>query len=408
MKQRISTYHWLTVATGLVMLTISNGLINSALPIFDEPLLKEFGWSRGELKFREFVTSAVAAALVFFSGALIDKFGAKRLMLIGSVFLASGYALYGQLSSKYQMYAIHILLATALVSAGTIATIVLISSWFKARRGLALGIALVGTSMGGLVFPKPLTMLIASYGWRTTMLMLAILPIVFFIWTFFLVRNTPQERGLTPICNTDDHDATAPNLLASGLTYAEATRTVMFWLIAACGMFTFYSVVGLLSNTFLYMRDLGYDAGKAALALSYFSLLSMTGKFLISSISDYISPYSVFAICCTGMCIGSLGYTLMNADLIWFTIPITALCWGGMYTLYNLITVKSFGLKATGKINGTISILESAGAALGPWLTGVLYDKTGSYQAGFMVISIMLACCSLVSYRFGKYALKEI
>lgn len=74
MSTRATVYPWLTVLTGLLMLTFTNGLINSSISVFDEPLLKEFAWQRGDLKFREFVTSAVAARLVFFSGSLIDRF----------------------------------------------------------------------------------------------------------------------------------------------------------------------------------------------------------------------------------------------------------------------------------------------------------------------------------------------
>jgi sugar phosphate permease len=398
------TYHWLTVATGLTMLTVSNGLINSSISVFDEPLIKEFGWKVGELKFREFVTSAVAFFLVFGSGSLIDRFGAKRLMLVGAACLALAFGLYSRIGSLYQMYAVHILLATALVSAGTIAAIVLISGWFSERRGLALGITFMGTSMGGVVFPKPIASLIADYGWRTAMLAVIALPTFFFFWTLLFVRNTPQERGLKPFGESENQ--TDSGLLKTGLSYAEATKTTLFWLIAVSGFFTFYSVVGLMSNTFLYMRQLGYEPKTAATALSYFALCSLSGKLIISSVSDYFSPYKVFAFCCAGMCLGSLGHVLMDKNLIWFTIPVTALSWGGMYTLYNLITVRSFGLKATGKINGTISMFESAGAALGPWLTGLLFDQTQSYRTGFTVISIMLFFCALVASQFNRFAVK--
>ncbi|MFN4147614.1 MAG: MFS transporter [Runella sp.] len=403
---RVRFYPWLMVGSGLILLTLCNGIINSSISVFDEPLLKEFGWQRGDLKFREFVTSVVAAALIFFSGSLIDRFGAKRMMMLGMVLLAIGLGLYSLITSRYQMYALHILLAAALVSAGTISTIVLVSSWFKSHRGLALGITLMGTSMGGVVFPKPVTALIAQYGWRTTIQFMALLPLCFFVWILFLVYNRPDLLGMRPV-GQEINDKPAENLLLTGLSYREATRTVLFWLIGISGFFTFYSMVGMLSNTFLYMRELGYEPTQAASALSLFALLSLTGKLTISSLSDYFNPYRVFAFCCIGMFIGSLGYSLMNKEVIWYTLPFMALCWGGMYTLYNLISVKSFGLKAIGKINGTISILESIGAALGPWLTGVLYDANGSYQMGFMVINGLLFLAVIIAFWFNKSMFKN-
>jgi cyanate permease len=230
------------------------------------------------------------------------------------------------------------------------------------------------------------------------------LPTFFFFWTLLFVKNTPQERGLKPFGESENQFN--DGILKTGLTYTEATKTTMFWLIAISGFFTFYSLVGLISNTFLYMRQLGYEPKTAASALSYFAFFSICGKFIVSSVSDYFNPYKTFAFCCAGMCLGSLGHVLMDKTVIWYSIPIMAVSWGGLYTLYNLITVRSFGLKATGKINGTISMFEAAGAALGPWITGLLFDQTQSYQISFAIISIMLMLCTLIAFEFNKYALK--
>ncbi len=398
-------YHWLTVATGLVMLTVVNGIINSSISAFDKTLLQEFGWTRAELKFRESVTSGVAIFLLILSGILIDRIGSKKMILIGTTLLAIGLACYTQIQNKYQMYAVHIILAMSLVSAGTTAVVVLASSWYKSNRGIVLGIMLMGTSLGGVVFPKFIKASIEANGWRETMMLMIVLPICLFVWTLFFVKNRPQERGLQPVGEAVGQPV--EDLLQSGLSYKEATRTAMFWLIGISGFFTFYSILSLISHTFLLMQDLGYDANVATNALVFLAFMSISGKFLFSSLTNYfnLSPYRIFAICCTGMFLGSLGYCFVTKDTIWFAIPTMTICWGGVYTLYNLIIVRSFGLKSAGKINSTISIMESAGAALGPWLTGYLHDKTHSYQAAFGLVSVLLLCCAILSYRFQKYAI---
>ncbi|MCU0339435.1 MAG: MFS transporter [Spirosomaceae bacterium] len=405
MSFRAKAYPWFMVLTGLMMLTISNGLANSVISLFDKSLLKEFGWTTGELKFREFVTLGISAGLIFFSGSLIDRFGAKRMMLVGTGIMTLAYTLYGRVQSKEHLYAIHGLFALALITAGTISCIVLVSSWFKEKRGLALGITLVGTSMAGFIFPVPLTQFIKEVGWRSAAGYLAILPAAMFVWTLLFVRNKPTDIGLAPYGQASTNNAPSENLLQTGMGFEEARRTVIMWLIAVSGMFTFYSLLGILSNTFLYMLELGYTEVNAAQALTLFSLFSLTGKFVISSLTDYFSPYRIFALCCTGMFIGSLGYSLMSATVVWYAIPFTAFCWGGLYTLYNLMSVKTFGLKSIGKINGIISVFESVGAALGPWIIGLFHDQTGTYQMGFISVNIILFFCALLSFRFKKYAL---
>lgn len=407
MSFRTKIYPWLMVLTGLLMLTISNGLANSVISLFDKSLLKEFGWTTGELKFREFVTLGVSAGLIFFSGSLIDRFGAKRLMLVGTGIMTLAYTLYGRVQSKEHLYGVHGLFALALITAGTISCIVLVSSWFKEKRGLALGITLMGTSLAGFIFPVPLTKFIQEVGWRSAAGYLAILPALMFVWTLFFVRNKPSDLGLVSFGQTTTQDTPAENLLQTGMSFEEARRTVIMWLIAVSGMFTFYSLLGMLSNTFLYMLELGFTEVNAAQALTLFSLFSLSGKFIISSLTDYFSPYRIFALCCTGMFLGSLGYSLMSPVVVWYAIPFTAFCWGGLYTLYNLVSVKTFGLKAIGKINGVVSVLESIGAALGPWVIGLIHDQTGTYQMGFISVNVILFFCAILSFQFKKYALVD-
>ncbi len=406
MLTRSKYYPWLTVLTGLLMLTIVNGLINSSISAFDKTLLQEFNWTRSELKLRESVTSGVAIFLLFFSGILIDKIGSKKMMLLGLSFMTIGLFCYTKIQNKYQMYAVHIILAMALVSAGTTAAVVLVSSWYKSNRGIVLGIMLMGTSLGGVIFPRFIRASIDSNGWRETMFSMMILPICLLIWTLIFIKNKPQDIGLKPV-GDDTTDAQSSNLLQSGLSYGDATKTVIFWLIGITGFFTFYSILSLLSHTFLLIQDMGYGADTATNALMFVAGMSITGKFLFSSLANFfnVSPYKIFAFCCVGMFLGSLGYLFANKQSIWFAIPVMTMCWGGIYTLYNLIIVRSFGLKSAGKINSTISIMESAGAALGPWLTGYLHDLTGSYKEGFGVVSILLFVCVIVSFQFKKYAI---
>ncbi len=108
------------------------------------------------------------------------------------------------------------------------------------------------------------------------------------------------------------------------------------------------------------------------------------------------------------MLTGSLGYVSMKIDLLLFTLPVMAFGWGGIYTLYNIMIVRNFGLKAAGKINGSISVLESIGSALGPFLTAFIHDKTGNYQISFIIISLFLLATTIISFYFKKFELKPI
>ncbi len=113
-------YGWVIAACALLTLLVSNGMTISGLTVFDEPLLKEFGWSRGGLKFRDLIQFALAGLLAPFAGALADRFGVKRLIMSGAGLLALCFAAYSQLFSLTMLYAIHVVIAMVLSLGGLV------------------------------------------------------------------------------------------------------------------------------------------------------------------------------------------------------------------------------------------------------------------------------------------------
>ena len=182
--------------TGMLVLLVSNGLTATALSVYDESLLNEFGWSRGELKFRDLVTFWLIALIAPFAGAFIDRLGPRRMLVFGCVLLSIGYVLYSRLDSlsdalrdprrSWQL---------GLLGASTMTCVILISNWFYKQRGLAIGIALVGTSLGSILLSPVNAMLIERFGWRQAFLMEAALPIVLMVFILAVVRNSPRDVG---------------------------------------------------------------------------------------------------------------------------------------------------------------------------------------------------------------------
>lgn len=402
-------YPWVICGTGLLVLVIVNGLTTSSLSVFDEALMHEFNISRTELKIKDSITSLVATVLILVSGLLIDKLKVKKVMLFGVLVLSLGFLLFSQVSSLLGVYFAHFLFGLAYISAGSVPCIILVSSWFHTKRGLALGITLIGTSLGGFIFPNILTHFIQTIGWRDTFQGLSILPLILFVLILFIVRSSPNDFGLKPFGFKKHGDSTETNhsLLNQGMGFKEAIKTPVFWMISGCGFMTFYSVVAVVSNLFLHMRGFDFDAQTASAALSLYFLLALIGKFIISTLSDYLNVYIVFTASAFCMTIGVLGFVTMDKSLIFYAVGLTALSWGGIYTLYNVMIVKTFGLKSAGKINGVISAFESSGSFLGPILTGFIYDQTHSYQLAFVVISVIMVITTLLSLRFRSYAAKS-
>jgi sugar phosphate permease len=408
-KPRRFFYGWVIAACALLTLFVSNGLTISGLTVFDEPLLKEFGWSRGGLKFRDLIQFALAGLLAPFAGALADRFGIKRLIMGGAALLALCLAAYSQLVSLPMVYAIHVVIALVLSLSGLVVSVLLVSRWFVKKRGTAIGITLVGTSLGGVLLPPLGAWLIGNYGWRNAFLIEAMIPLGLLVLVGFLVKDSPSEMGLHPLGS--ELAPGAPSAGLSGMEYGAALKTWTFWAIALCAMTTFYSILGVQSHLVLHLRGLGFAPAAAAGGLSLMYVAGLVGKFLFGYLADILDRKVVFVANVFVMLLGSLCLSSMNPGLFWPFVVLFGFGWGGLYTLLQLLTMDSFGLKAGGKILGTITVLDALGGGLGPWVSGLLFDRTGNYQASFMVVSGLIAAALVVALTLripkGEHGIKS-
>ncbi|MSR00604.1 MAG: MFS transporter [Gammaproteobacteria bacterium] len=455
-------YPWLVAFMGMFALFLSNGMTATGITIFDPSLLDEFGWSRGDFKFRDFLSFAITAVIAPFVGILIDRVNPRYLLMTGCSFLILGYFGYSLLANdaspviiqiiaavtaiglagivvialtslapsmkqgsrvaiavilgmlgfylywQYwssdalkQVYVIHMMFSLALSTSGSMTVIFLVSSWFVKYRGLAIGIALVGTSLGSAILPALNPFLIQAYGWRAAFVYNACMPVVLFFLVFFIIKGTPAQSGYRAL----GQSKSLGDLKQHGLTFNEAIRTRTFWAIGLSGFLTYYAIFSFVQHFVLHLtKGFGYPITEAGPILGLFSLVAMAAKLTNGVLADRIDRHKVFLVCMMIMLIGLIGLATMNRSWVIGSALIVGLGWGGLFTLYNMLAVSNFGLREIGRINGSISFMESLGVGLGSWLTGKLYDAYGSYQVAFIV----LACIVFLALLMGTQIRSEV
>ncbi|MBK8302111.1 MAG: MFS transporter [Chloracidobacterium sp.] len=209
MKQR-SNYGWVIVAVSMLALIVSNGLAIGGLPPFYKPIREEFvaigaiDAARAEsfIANGANITFLMSGVFSLLGGWLVTRFRLKPLMIVGCMLLGGGLIVHSQATTAEMVYVARFLMGASLGFIGVAPNVVLVSSWFDVKRGMALGIVLTGTSLGGTIIPLIAQPLIANYGWRSAMIAISLivwvvlLPAILSFWSKKTHQNCPCRSQL--------------------------------------------------------------------------------------------------------------------------------------------------------------------------------------------------------------------
>jgi MFS family permease len=385
---------WGIVLPAFVVIWITNALTLAGIAVFDRAILDELALSRGALKFGDTLQLLASAALAPVGGWIADRFGVRPAMVAGALLLAGGLYAYSMIDSLTQLYLLRVVLGASLAGAGLVVCVTIVSRWFVARRGLALGLMLSGTSLGNALIPQLNTWLIGEYGWRDALQVVCLIPLLLLPIVLLAIKEWPERVGLAPLGSAAPVAAAAAGAGRAPLAGAEfgaAIRTPNFWLIAVAAFCTFYSILGLSGNLFLHMQDLGYDAAGASRAFFPLFIMGLVGKLAAGAISEVLPRKLVFALCLGLMLAGALLLATLDPDLVWPALWLFGFGWGGNYTMLQALVADVFEARSLGKILGAITVIDATGGAIGPWVTGMTFDAAGDYGLGFGIMAGLIA-----------------
>lgn len=371
-----------------------------------ESVISQSRVSVASLKLRDMITLFTSGFVAFLAGTLADRLGPRRLILAGLMLLAVAYWYYGRATTLRDIYLVHALLGIVMSLAGLLVNVILVARWFIRSRGTAIGIALAGTSLGNAAFPPVNGWLLAFGSWRDVFGWVAIVPLVMLPLAFLLLRDRPSGAG------ADASSQQATTASTQGQTLGEALRSRNFWMLALLAMLTFYSILGMGSHTFLFMREEGYSLMVASTGSTILFVSGLVGKVISGRLAELLGRKRILLTGIVLMLCGVLALLstsiVHSSQLLWGGLFVFGFGWGGIYTLIQLLCADLFGLRSLGKIMGVITVLDTFGGGLGPFVTGYLYDISGAYVVPFLLISGLLAmagiCGSLIVAKEGQQA----
>jgi len=281
-----SSYGWYIVGASLVMLFFNSGA-QYAIGVMFKPIIREFGWSRSAVSFVILVNMVVFALALTVVGKLYDRFGPKWIIIFSTMLISAGFVL-ASFSHGFGHFFFSYGLLAAAGPAGTGVPLVstLVSKWFEKWRGLAISLSLAGTSLGVFVLVPLLSLMAASYGWRSSFFYLGLTVLVVNVClALFVLKGDPHhlgkrpfgavstERGQTKAANGAVFRETLPSI---GLRGAAHTRSFWLFLITMfiCGSGDYFATTQFINIA----TDYGVSSFTAGKMMGWYGLLSLAGK----------------------------------------------------------------------------------------------------------------------------------
>lgn len=404
-------YSWIVVAVSFLMLFNLSGVIYS-FGIFFKSLSAEFGWSRTAI-------SGIASTYFFchFIGAipiawLSDHLGPKPILLFFNLVAVFGILLLSQATNLWQLY----LFYGVMVGFGFAATYAVLSSttarWFKKRQGLALGIAVCGVGFGTMLMAPMIERFIFLFGWRNAYLLLGTITFFTMVVPSIFIYKDPATLNLTPYGESldspksevqcDNYQRTISK--TEGLEFSHAVRSQTFWVILAI-FFLFYICLQMtMTHIYNYATDIGISSSVAATLISLIGGCSIMGRLAMGIVSDQFSPKIAVLICTLFIAASFLLIIFADSVSMFYIFAVVfGVAYGGEISLIPIITGHYFGLKALGVVVGSVISAACLGAAIGPLLSGIIFDSTGSYTPAFVVAAILSSIAVIFTFLLHPF-----
>lgn len=392
---------WRVVSGAFVGMLLSSGLFTYAFTVLVNPIRDEFGASVEQVMYSLTVGTLCSLILAPLTGIMIDRFSVRHLMTAGSLVTVVGlYAV--SLTQSIVMFNLlfGITMALSMSMMGIMAGSAVVARWFTRMRGKALGIAAMGTSLGGVIVPALLTWWVEDSGWRYALQNVALLTLVLvtpLIW--FSVRNRPQDLHLHP-----DGNAEQPTELgeAATLGMASIVRTRSFWLVGLSMGMVFAAFSSMLANLGPYAARLGNSDAKISTLIAVLSIGGLLGKLVFGTAADRINlKFGMWA----SHALLLLSFSLLLLEPPYWVLMIAAssfgLSTGGMLPVWNAMMARVFGVDSFGRAMGAMGPLITLCMLPAYAVVGRLFDSTDSYNAGLMLFSgvVLLAALLLLPLR---------
>ena len=371
-----SRHAWRRLLVTLALMTVgASGMY--VVPVVLPAVQADFGVARADASLPYTLLMIGFGVGGILMGRLADRFGVAVPLRVGAIGLGLGYLL-AALSGNIWVFAIaHGVLIGLVGSSSTFSPLLADTSlWFLRRRGIAVAVCASGNYLGGAIWPPIVQHFVQTVGWRQTYLGLAAFCTVALLMLAQLMRQRPPALAVQPL----NAQGKVPGSLPFGFSVGQAQLLLCVAGLSCCVAMSMPQV-----HIVAYCTDLGYGAARGAEMLSLMLACGIVSRLISGAICDRIGGLRTLL----------LGSALQTVALVMFLpfdglVPLYVisalfgLFQGGIVPSYAIIVREHFPPKEAGARVGTVLMCTLLGMALGGWMSGKVFDLTGSYHAAFI------------------------
>lgn len=388
-------YAWAMVAGSFLYLMVTWGIVFNTNSLFLVPIEESLAIGREQTMFAITIRGLAMSAGAFAAGALYARFDFRRVMQISGLLLVLTYGLMALMQNVVQYYILSGLHITFITITGFIPVTMLINRWFSGKTGSAMGLALMGSAVGGMLFSPVAGQLIPLYGWRAVQLGFAALMLaVVFLLTFFVFAEEPGKTGLSPYGGRNEASERNPETIVPD---PKPLGRLGFLLIVLGIILMNGALNVLINNTAPYLQATGMTLERASLVMSVIMFSMGFGKIALGVLYDQIGMRNASLLTAAAFAVGFLGllYTEVPAA-IWLSALGT-----GFGSAFNSLAPPIFARALYGvgqftRINAFFQAVGAIGAVAAPLLVAFLYAKQGNYTQIFWLFLASVGLAMLI------------
>lgn len=372
-------YGWWITAAAVITFGLSTGLPYYTKDFFYDYYAREFHWSRSQIT----LGFPIAALLTIWAGPLlIHRFSPRKLILIGTGLTFVALTGFGKMGPSLPIYyLLWVVYTIGYILSGPIPHQIVVSNWFRANRGKAMGIVYIGVGIIGALAAKNVKILTASFGFQTALIILG--SLVFIAWpvAWFVLKDRPSDMGQFP-----DGAPSAPKELGmKSQSFSELMRSFSFWLLMIGSFCSIGSIGAVNSHMKFVFLDAGYKAGGPLDAVwsdaqTIILVASILGRIAIGTFADkfskkWVMTATYFIVAATIpllLMVKPSGTPLSFAILFGFAM-------GADYMLIPLMAAEQFGVNSLPRAMAVILPVNTIGQTWFPYFVARLQEHFGSY-----------------------------